>query len=136
MILICHTARETIQILYETFLDRVLSRFGDQNRPPRSCDLQPLDFFLWGYLKWERERQEAHGQPRIEAGNATLQYHAISSRIYAEWEWTTVIKECICARKAVRVILWFNKKKLRSNFFNCLFLFNSNQILRKIWDTL
>ncbi|KYN35890.1 hypothetical protein ALC56_09681 [Trachymyrmex septentrionalis] len=22
-----------------------------QNRPPRSCDLTPLDFFLWGYLK-------------------------------------------------------------------------------------
>ena len=30
---------------------RVLSRFGDQNWPPRSCDLTPLDFFLWGYLK-------------------------------------------------------------------------------------
>ena len=22
-----------------------------QNWPPRSCDLTPLDFFLWGYLK-------------------------------------------------------------------------------------
>ena len=32
------------------FLGRVLSRFGDQNWPPRSCDLT-LDFFLWGYLK-------------------------------------------------------------------------------------
>ncbi|XP_018359883.1 PREDICTED: uncharacterized protein LOC108759083 [Trachymyrmex cornetzi] len=47
----CHTARETIQLLHETFPGRVLSRFGDQNWPPRSCDLTPLDFFLWSYLK-------------------------------------------------------------------------------------
>ncbi|EFN82647.1 hypothetical protein EAI_09010, partial [Harpegnathos saltator] len=24
---------------------------GDVNWPPRSCDLTPLDFFLWGFLK-------------------------------------------------------------------------------------
>ena len=47
----CHTADETIQLPHETFPDRVLSRFGDQNWSPRSCDLTPLDFFLWGYLK-------------------------------------------------------------------------------------
>ncbi|KAG6798740.1 hypothetical protein HZU73_05933 [Apis mellifera caucasica] len=28
-----------------------LSRFDDQNWPPRSCNLTLLDFFLWGYLK-------------------------------------------------------------------------------------
>ena len=27
----CHTANEIIQLLHETFSDRVLSRFGDQN---------------------------------------------------------------------------------------------------------
>ena len=27
----CHTANETIQLPHETFLNRVLSRFGDQN---------------------------------------------------------------------------------------------------------
>ena len=47
----CHTTDETIQLPHETFPDRVLSRFGDQNWPPISCDLTPLDFFLWGYLK-------------------------------------------------------------------------------------
>ena len=49
----CHTANETIQLPHETFPGRVLSRFGDQNWPPRSCDLTPLDFFLWGYSKWK-----------------------------------------------------------------------------------
>lgn len=47
----CHTTRETIQLLHESFPGRVISRFGDQNWPPRSCDLTPLDFFLWGFLK-------------------------------------------------------------------------------------
>ena len=42
----CHTANETIQLLHETFPGRILSHFGDQNWPPRSCDLTPLDFFL------------------------------------------------------------------------------------------
>ena len=30
---------------------RVISRNGDYNWPPRSCDLASLDFFLWGYVK-------------------------------------------------------------------------------------
>ena len=37
-----HTARETIQLLHKKFPGRVLSRSGDQNWPPRSCDLTPL----------------------------------------------------------------------------------------------
>ena len=41
-----HTANEAIQLLYETFPDRVLSRFGNQNWSSRLCDLIPLDFFL------------------------------------------------------------------------------------------
>ncbi|GFT87035.1 transposase [Trichonephila clavipes] len=33
------------------FGDRLISRFGPVNCPPRSCDLTPLDYFLWGYVK-------------------------------------------------------------------------------------
>ncbi|GFS89271.1 uncharacterized protein TNCV_1259971 [Trichonephila clavipes] len=47
----CHTARATIYLLKETFGDRLISRFGPVNWPPRSCDLTPLDYFLWGYVK-------------------------------------------------------------------------------------
>ncbi|GFV86122.1 transposase [Trichonephila clavipes] len=43
----CHTARATIDLLKDTFGDR----FGPVNWPPRSCDLTPLDYFLWGYVK-------------------------------------------------------------------------------------
>ncbi|GFX70338.1 uncharacterized protein TNCV_2955581 [Trichonephila clavipes] len=47
----CHTARATIDLLKDTFGDRLISRFGPVNWPPRSCDLTPLDYILWGYLK-------------------------------------------------------------------------------------
>ncbi|GFU07593.1 DUF4817 domain-containing protein [Trichonephila clavipes] len=42
----CHTARATIDLLKDTFGDRLISRFGPVNWLPRSCDLTPLDYFL------------------------------------------------------------------------------------------
>ncbi|GFV52644.1 uncharacterized protein TNCV_2873151 [Trichonephila clavipes] len=44
-------ARATIDLLKDTFGDRLISRFGPVNCPPRSCDLTPLDYFLWRYVK-------------------------------------------------------------------------------------
>jgi len=41
----------TMDILHERFEGMVISRGGDVNWSSRSCDLTPLDFFLWGYLK-------------------------------------------------------------------------------------
>ncbi|GFX74207.1 putative transposable element [Trichonephila clavipes] len=34
----CHTARATIDLLKDTFGDRLISRFGPVNWPARSCD--------------------------------------------------------------------------------------------------
>ncbi|GFW02133.1 putative transposable element [Trichonephila clavipes] len=47
----CHTARATIDLLKDTLGDRLISRFGPVNWLPRSCDLTPLDYFLWGYVQ-------------------------------------------------------------------------------------
>lgn len=47
----CHTARATLDLLHQRFGDRVISRGGNVDWPPRSCDITPLDYFLWGYLK-------------------------------------------------------------------------------------
>ncbi|GFW84995.1 DUF4817 domain-containing protein [Trichonephila clavipes] len=41
----------TIDLLKDTFGDRLISRFGPVNWPTRSCDLPPLDYFLWGCVK-------------------------------------------------------------------------------------
>ena len=46
-----HTARETIALLRNHFGEQIISRFGPVNWPPRSCDITPLDYFLWGYVK-------------------------------------------------------------------------------------
>lgn len=47
----CHTANDTIELLQTKFEGKIISCRGDVNWPPRSCDLTPLDFFLWGFLK-------------------------------------------------------------------------------------
>ncbi|GFX77903.1 transposable element Tc3 transposase [Trichonephila clavipes] len=45
-----HSSRHNL-LLKDTFGDRLISRFGPVNWPPRPCDLAPLDYFLWGYEK-------------------------------------------------------------------------------------
>ncbi|GFY30365.1 uncharacterized protein TNCV_4066151 [Trichonephila clavipes] len=47
----CHSARATIDLFKDTFGDRLISHCGPVNWPPRSCDLTPLDYFSWGYVK-------------------------------------------------------------------------------------
>ena len=46
----CHTTYKNIQSQHDTFSGRVLSSFGDQICPPKSCDLTPLDLFLSAHL--------------------------------------------------------------------------------------
>ena len=38
-------------VLRPVFEDRIISRRADVVWPPRSCDLTPLDFYLWGAAK-------------------------------------------------------------------------------------
>ena len=49
----CHTASATIDLLCTVFENRIISRNTDINWPPRSYDLTPLDYFLWGTIKDE-----------------------------------------------------------------------------------
>jgi len=44
--------KPTDHVQREEFPGCVISRNGDQNWPPRSCDLTPCDFFLWGFVKY------------------------------------------------------------------------------------
>jgi len=46
-----HTARRTMQVLWEMFPGKLISLRGDVGWPAHSPDLAPCDFFLWGYLK-------------------------------------------------------------------------------------
>lgn len=55
-----NTTRQTIDLLRTKFNGHVISRNGDVNWPERSCDLTPVDYFLWGYLK----DQISHCKPK------------------------------------------------------------------------
>ena len=44
----CHTAEATLDVLRFVFEDRIISRRAAVVRPPRSCDLKLLDYYLWG----------------------------------------------------------------------------------------
>ena len=46
-----HLKRRTIDLLKGKFSERVISKNGPVEWPLRSCDLTPLDFFLWGHIK-------------------------------------------------------------------------------------
>ena len=46
-----HTSRCSLDLLREMFPGHVVSLRGDIGWPPRSPDLSPCNFFLWGYLK-------------------------------------------------------------------------------------
>ncbi|CAK1589781.1 unnamed protein product [Parnassius mnemosyne] len=46
-----HTANVAMSAVRELFPEKIISRNGTIPWPPRSPDLSPCDFFLWGYLK-------------------------------------------------------------------------------------
>ena len=46
-----HTAEATLDILRSLFEDLIISRRVDVVWPHRSCDLTPLDYYLWGAVK-------------------------------------------------------------------------------------
>ncbi|GBP08000.1 hypothetical protein EVAR_71286_1 [Eumeta japonica] len=45
------TSHAKSHIARTTFGDSLLSHFGSVNWPPTFCDVTPLDYFLWGYIK-------------------------------------------------------------------------------------
>ena len=47
----CNTAEATLDVLRSVFEDRIISRRVDVVWPSRSCDLTPLDCYLWGAVK-------------------------------------------------------------------------------------
>ena len=47
----CHIDEATLDVLCLVFEDLIISRRIDVVRPPRSCDLTPLDYYLWGAVK-------------------------------------------------------------------------------------
>ena len=47
----CHTVEATLDVLRHVSEDRISSRRADVVWSSRSCDLTPLDYYLWGVVK-------------------------------------------------------------------------------------
>ena len=47
----CHTAEAKLDVLRAVFEDHSITRRADAVWPPRSFDLSPLDYYLWGAVK-------------------------------------------------------------------------------------
>ena len=47
----CDTTTETLNLLQTKFPNRIISRNSAVNWTPRLCDLTPLDYFFWSYVK-------------------------------------------------------------------------------------
>ena len=47
----CHKVEATLDVLRSVFEDRINSRRSDVVWPPRSCNLTPLNYYLWGAVK-------------------------------------------------------------------------------------
>ena len=47
----CHTAEAILDVLRPVFEDHIISRRAEVVWPPRSCDLTPLGYYLWGAVK-------------------------------------------------------------------------------------
>lgn len=46
-----HTSNIALESVRQVFADRIISSRTQHEWPPRSPDLTPCDFFLWGYTK-------------------------------------------------------------------------------------
>ena len=49
----------TRDVLRPVSEDRIISRKANVVWPPRSCDLTPLNYYLWGAVKGKVLRQQA-----------------------------------------------------------------------------
>ena len=74
-----HTSLETRAVLRRYFEGRLISRFGDIHWPPRSPDLTPPDFFLWGFLKSKVYQNSPQNLDQLKA-NITHEIRAIQAR--------------------------------------------------------
>lgn len=61
-----HTANVTLAWLDEKFPDRLISRRRDPEWSPHSPDLNPPDFYLWGYLKDNVYRDNPQTIPELK----------------------------------------------------------------------
>ena len=95
----CHTAEATLDVLRSVFEDRIISRKANVVWPFRSCDLTPLDYYLWDAVE---DKCYVDKPETIEAleGNireaiSEIQLHTIDNLLK---NWIDRVGYCIASR--------------------------------------
>jgi len=105
-----HFSNFVTDVLNERFPDAWIGRGGPILWPPRSRDLSPLDFFLWGYIKnivyAEKIRNIPHLQDRITSAIETVTRDMIQkTRQEIEFVWTSPELQTVHMLKCTKVSL-------------------------------
>jgi transposase len=80
--------------LSEQYGNRWIGRNGPVTWPPRSPDLTPLDYFLWGYLKSEVYKEEFYSREQLLQKIITVCQNIRNSPDMILRSVTTLIKRC------------------------------------------
>ena len=97
-----HTSRMAMDWLETRFQGKLISNKSDFIWPPRSPDLNPLDFFLWGYMK--QKIHEAHPGSLAEVKQLIEDFMASISQDLLQRvmnQFCSRIRKCIEARGGV-----------------------------------
>ena len=94
-----NTTEATLDVLRPIFEDRIISRRADVYSPPRSCDLTPFNYYLWGAVKGKcyADKPETIDalKDNIRKANREIQLHIIDNRFK---NWTDRVGYCKASR--------------------------------------
>ena len=99
-------------VVNERFPDAWIGKGGPIPWPPRSPDLSPLDFFLWGYIKntvyAEKIRNIQHLQDRITSAIETV---ITQDMIQKTWQETEFRLDVSRATNGACIEMYYGKSK-------------------------
>ena len=94
-----HTSEATLCVWRPVFQDRIISRKADLVKPPRSCDLTPLDYYLWVAVKDKcyADKPEAIGalKDNVREAIGEIQLHTIDNVLE---NWTDRVGYCMASQ--------------------------------------
>ena len=108
--------RATLDILVSVFEDRISSRRADIVWPPPSCDLTPLDYYLWGAVKdkcYADKPETIDGlKDNIRAVIGEIQLHTTDNVLK---NWTVCVGFCMASRGSYLNEIVFQGRIVLSN---------------------
>ena len=95
----CHTTEATLDVLRPVFEDCIINRRADVIWPPLSCDMTPLDYYLWDAVKDECYADKPatiHAlKDNISEAFGDIQLHTIDNVLS---NWTDRVGYCMTSR--------------------------------------